>query len=256
MKKSRLTVATIVAPIAFVSMASCVRTGAPPRDSAFDREGGGEGAKVNERRGAEMAKDEAEMDLVAKLFLTGPRGPRDVRDHTASYSWVSTGRVYWVLDRKQNRRLVVATLPDWQAPVCLSYAESTHAISAFLSSQFKGKFPGAGRVKEIARFLKDAKVAPAASVASPELLEREKFDGFASWLRGREKDRAVFVALCSGVQEYEIGNEWRIEFNVFNQLGGVNSVKASGTVLPFTVQRIEVAETRPPGEFSHPITGN
>jgi hypothetical protein len=150
----------------------------------------------------------------------------------------------------------VAAVDDWEAPVCLSSAENTVAISDFVSRQFNGKFPGSDRIVEIAKFLKDVKIAPAASIASAEFLEREKSDGFASWLRGREKNPAVFEALCTGIKEHDNGHEWQIEFNVFNQLGGLDSVKALGTVLPFTVQQLGVAATRAPGEFSYPIVGN
>jgi hypothetical protein len=129
-------------------------------------------------------------------------------------------------------------------------------MSDFLSRQFEGKFPGRGRFKYIAEFLKDAKVSPAASLASAEFLDGEKGDGLASWLRGREKDRSVFESLCTGVEEHEDENGWRIGFNVFNQSGGVNSVKVFGTVRPFTVRQIGVAETKPAGEFSYPIIGN
>jgi hypothetical protein len=150
----------------------------------------------------------------------------------------------------------VAALSGWEAPVCLSCVENTVAIADFLSRQFNGKFPGSERITEIAKFLKDVKVAPAASIASAELLDREKSDGFAPWLGGREKDPSAFVALCTSVKEHDNGTEWGIEFNVFNQLGGVDFVKASGTVLPFTLQQVGVTEMKPPGEFSYPIIGN
>jgi hypothetical protein len=265
MNGTQFTVTVVLAVLGCVSLSACVRRMDPPSKrempTAFSDNGsGGSGdtarARMDGRRKAKMANDEAEMDLVARLFLTGPRGPRDIREMTPSYPWVSAGRVYWVLDRKLNRRLVVVSLGDWAAPVCLSCVENTDAMSGFLSRQFEGKFPGHGRFKGIAEFLKDVKVSPAASIASPEFLDGEKGDGLASWLRGREKERSVFERLCKGVEEHEDEDGWRIGFNVFNQSGGVNAVKASGTLRPFTVRQIDVAETKPAGEFSYPIIGN
>jgi hypothetical protein len=194
----------------------------------------------------------SDADIVAELFLTGPRRAGDVRDVTRAYPWVSAGRIFFVSDWSRHRMLVVATVGGDEHPVSLT--GSTGAVSRFLSRQFGGRFPGIGRSEDVAQLLKDAMIGPSAVIATEEFWEHQR-DRIAGWLKGREKDPSAFKRLCTGIQGYERQNEWTIRFNVFNASGGVESVSASGTAVPLTVRRIDVEPVKPKGEFHNPLEG-
>lgn len=197
-------------------------------------------------------KDDSEADVVAKMFLTGPRVPGDVRDVTRAYGWVTVGRIFFVSDWSRHRMLVVGTSGGDRPPVLLT--GSTAAVSEFASRQFNGKFPGLSRGEDIAQLLKDTTIAPSAMIATREFWEQQR-KHIGGWLGGREKDPEMFRKLCAGIHGDERQNEWRMEFNVFKTDGGVDSVTASGTVVPMTVRRIDVEVVKPKGEFHCPLEG-
>lgn len=195
---------------------------------------------------------QAREDIVAKQFLTGPRQPRDVQDMTHAYPWISVGRIYWVLDRAWNRRLVIFWRGNDSLPVLLT--GDTKTLSNILVEQYRAGFPGLSHVDEIATLIKDSMTTPAAVIPTEAFCKsQQKFiDG---WLRGREKREAEFKKFCTGIRASENGNSWAIQFNVFNTRGGVEVLSARGTVMPFSVNAIEAVTLRPDGEFTYPLSG-
>jgi hypothetical protein len=116
---------------------------------------------------------ESESALVARLFVPGPRMPRDVTEVTVAYPWLSVGRVYWVEHPPLSGVLVVvAALGDGPLPVRLT--GDTAALSQFLSRQFNGRFPGAGRFRDVAELLRDVTL-PRAAIGSAESTWSDKF---------------------------------------------------------------------------------
>jgi hypothetical protein len=197
-----------------------------------------------------------EQDEVARLFLVGPRRPWDVYDRTAAYGWISVGRVYSVRDSNLGRAFLVGALGDGTAPVSLSGPENRRAAAEFLSRQFRGRFPGLDKSEGVAQFLKDITLGLYAQIADARFLKSQKRDGgLQGWLKGREKDPAVFEALCSGVRAREDKNEWQLEFNVFNTGGGVDRLKVSGSIAPLAIQALSVEEVKAVGEFYYPLEG-
>jgi hypothetical protein len=238
---------------------ACARTpaiqSASPADVAVE---GPRQADVHATKGldgaatSEVTTSESESDLIAKLFLVGPRRPGDVKEATVIYRWVSVGRVYWVSDWKSDRVLVVAAFGGKEAPVCLT--GNVAAMSDFLSREFDGRFPKDG-LRDLARILKDVAIGPFAAIASEEFLRNQERDGLEYWLKGREKDPSAFEKLVTGIHGTASGNVWEVWFNVFNNRGGVDSLKASGTVSPITVRQLTVEEVKPAGEFYFPLEG-
>jgi hypothetical protein len=188
---------------------------------------------------------------VARQFLANTDDPRDVSDMTVVYSWVVTGSAFLVNDRTSGAEFVVAALAG-RHPLRLN--GNTVAISAFVTKQFNELFPGIGRLAVLARFLADVTVGPTAVVADAEFLSQRRNGEIRRWL-GREKDVTVFEGLCTGVSAREEANEWRMQFNVFNSAGGVNTITVSGTERPFTIRQISVDELKPAGEFSYRMVG-
>lgn len=148
--------------------------------------------------------------------------------------------------------LVVATLGDGKPPVSLT--GDAALLSEFLAKQFNGQFQGAGQVEGVAQLLKDATIGPAAVIGSAAFLKSQTGE-FDEWLKGREKNPAVFKNLCTGIRSYNDKGQWQIEFNVFNTVGGVDSLKASGGMAPLTIQALVVKPVKPAGEFSYPLEG-
>jgi hypothetical protein len=234
---------------------ACATPTVPVRDrvrgDAVPQQGQGPPMASNEPNA--VKNQDTEGELVARMFLTGARRPGDVIEATSSYSWLKSGRIFWVSDWALDRVFVVATLGGGAPLVRLS--GNPAGISNFLSKQFDGRFPGGGQREHIARLLKDVSIGPSAVIASAAFLENQRRSGLHEWLKGREKDSAVFVRLCVGIQGREDKNEWELQFNVFNTRGGVNLVKASGTVSPLSIREIIVGVVKAPGEFSYPLEG-
>jgi hypothetical protein len=203
------------------------------------------------REETRMNPGESEADRVAKRFLSKPPEPGDVRDATSVYPWISAARVYWLNDW-QARRVVVVAVPDGRPPVRLTGDRA--AVADFMSRQFDGRFPDASRVGGIAQLLKDATVGPHSNLADREFLDSQRAD-LASWLKGRQKDARAFESFCTGIRETVNDNEWHLQFNAFNPAGGVDSVKASGTVAPLTIKDLTVEVVKSPGEFTNPLEG-
>lgn len=195
--------------------------------------------------------DCASEEAVARRFLTAPRRAADVWDVTASYPWLTVGRTYWVLDRSADRRLFVATLAREEPPLQLT--DNPAGVAELLTRQFAGRFPGTGH-EAIPRILKDSFVGRSSVIATPEFLEKQREDLYW-WLRGREKDPAVFESFCAGVSGEQRGNDWQVQFNVFNARGGVDVVRASGTREPLTIRDVVVEVLKTDGEFSFPLVG-
>jgi hypothetical protein len=187
---------------------------------------------------------ESERDLVARLFRTRS-GYADVRQANAAYPWVTTGRVYWVYE--EDRVVVVAVSGDGTSPVRLT--GDSAAVANFVR-QSTGKFIGFGA---LAKLLADVYLHPGATIATPDLL-LDPAD-LRDWMKGREKDPAVFRNLCNGIQGSQRENEWQLQFNVFNPNGGVDGIRASGTVSPFTIRQLRVVPLKPAGDFHYPFAG-
>jgi hypothetical protein len=191
----------------------------------------------------------AEGHLIEELFLGGEPGWFKERE---DYRWVSVGKVYSVFARHSERWLLVALMGDGH-PVCLT--GDFEAVAAFLAKQFGGTFPGTGQRGAIAQFLKDAFVGHAGLIAEPGFLARQKADGLADWLKGREKDASIFEKQFKEIVAWQDRNAWYIEFNILTARGGVEVMKASGTVSPLSLGHVGVDIVKPPGEFYFPLEG-
>jgi hypothetical protein len=191
-------------------------------------------------------------EAIAKQFISGERYPGDVRDVTTVYGWVSVGRVYWVADVPHKRTSVVVRLTEQSNPASLN--GDTAAISSFLSRQFNGRPPAGAQFNAIVKFLKDVATSPGAAIATKKFCDRQR-PGIQHWLKGRAKDPATFEQCCTGIQLDVREDKWTVQFNVFNTRGGVNSVSASGSTTPLTVDSIRVDSVKPDGEFYYPLEG-
>jgi hypothetical protein len=202
-------------------------------------------ANNGEPRADEVAKRESEIDLVARMFLGSPER-KHVRWGNATYPWLTMGNVYFVYS--PGRVLVVGALGDGKPPLLLT--DDPAAISTFVSKQAGGRFIG---FAALAKLLRDVAVHPTGSIGTPDLLLDPR--DVRDWMQGREKDPNVFKSLCAGIAGNQRGNEWQLQFNVFNVKGGVAAVSASGTITPFTIRQLKVTPVKPAGEFNYPFAG-
>jgi hypothetical protein len=127
-------------------------------------------------------------------------------------------------------------------------------VCAFLSKQFKRRFADAVRQNAVAELVKETMIGPASAIATTGLWESERRH-IAGWLRGREKDPAMFKRLCTGIHEDVRQNVWQMQFNVFRRDGGVDSVTTSGVAVPFEVRDIRIDAVKSAGEFYFPLEG-
>jgi hypothetical protein len=207
---------------------------------------------VAENGGVSAVSDASGRDeeLVGGIVGAEDRRVGDVRDVTRLYSWVSTGKVFRVLDRAQRRHITAALIG--QKPQRLT--GDIVATSEFVSSQFRGRVPGADQRADVARFVKDVMVGPYQMIATEDFCARQR-RVIDSWLKGRETNPAAFMSVCSGVRGDEGGGKWTVRFNLFNTAGGVDAVVVTGEVRPFSVERFETKALKPTGEFSYPLEG-
>ena len=203
----------------------------------------------NESRASVGGAPNAEGRLIEELFLGGQPGWFKENEN---YRWVLGGKVYSVFARQSGRWLLVALMDDGHA-VCLT--GDFEAVAALLAKQFGGTFPGPGQGSAIAYLLKDALLGHADLIAEPDLLAWLKRRGLASWLKGREKDPAIFEQQFSTIIARQDRNLWEVQFNVITARGGVETVKASGTVSPLTLGHVSLEIVKPPGEFYYPLEG-
>jgi hypothetical protein len=148
---------------------------------------------------------------------------------------------------------LVAVVGGGKPPILLT--GDIDALKGFLAMQFDGRLPGADALNDIAQLVKDAVVGKGGSIATREFFERQKKNGLDDWLKGRERDAAQLEKLCSGVRGSVSRNEWTLEFNVINDSGGVEVVRASGTASPLALRHVSLAVVRPRGEFTYPLKG-
>lgn len=220
--------------------------------------------------GSELQGDalRAEKDLVASMCLAGDGRQHKVYDAREFYPWVTVGRLYGILSPRPRGpafgpdavssspggHAYAAAFGNGETPICLTGAPK-EVLSAFLSRQFRGKFPGVQSIGQIGHFL-SAVILPRGTVVGDQKLLDDQTKSH-SWTRGggRETDTAAFEKLCTGVRGSEVGNEWRIQFNAFLPDGGVDLVTASGGSVPLSITTITVEEVKPAGEFYYPIEG-
>lgn len=81
-------------------------------------------------------------------------------------------------------------------------------------------------------------------VGSSETLRLMERGDISSWLRGKEKSKAVLRELCSDPQFVFEGNKWKVAFNVFKKDGGVDQWQVVGEHYPpkkyNQVEKIEI----------------
>ncbi len=193
---------------------------------------------------------DSDDELVRSIVAAGNREAGDVREVTRLYSWVSTGRVFRVLDRSQRRLMTVLLLGTKRQRLSGNVLET----SEFMSSQFRGQSSGNDRRSDIAQFWKDVMIGPHAIIATEEFCSSQR-RVIGAWLKGREKDPGAFMSFCSGIKGDEGGGTWTIRFNLFNTAGGVDAVVVTGKVEPFSVERFETSVLKPAGEFYYPLEG-
>lgn len=163
--------------------------------------------------------------------------------------------MYWVGDRKRERLRVVVSGDLATSPQLLSGANDLGVIAKFVSEQFAGPLPFDVEVNNLATFFKDIAVDPLALVATREELDSQRRAGLDDWLQCREKSRAVFESLWTGIRIEKMDKRWTMKFNVFKFKGGVDSAEASGTLAPLTLQELGVEVLKAAGEFCFPIEG-
>ena len=120
--------------------------------------------------------------------------------------------------------------------------------------QFNGRLPGVSALSGVAQLVKDGIIGKRGSIATPEFFESQRRH-LDAWLKGRERDPDALKRVCSGIRRSLSKNEWTIEFNVINSLGGVDVVRASGTASPLTLLYISVEVVKARGEFNYSLEG-
>jgi hypothetical protein len=94
------------------------------------------------------------------------------------------------------------------------------------------------------------------SSGTMRLMER---NDISSWLRGKEKSKAVLRELCSDPKFMLEGNKWKVLFNMFKKDGSVDKWEVVGKHDPENkynqVEKIEISTLRPKGTFSWPLMG-
>lgn len=169
-----------------------------------------------------------------------------------AYPWLTVGRLYWTTD-PLGPDLLVADLGGGRPPVRLT--GDIAALKGFIAMQFNGRLPGVGALSDIAQLVKDAIFGKRGRIATPDFFDAQQLR-LDDWFLGHDNsDRAEFARLCSGIRAALNKNAWTLQFNVFNEQGGVDVVRVSGTASPLTLQFITIDVVKPRGEFNYPLTG-
>lgn len=199
-------------------------------------------------------------ELLGKVMALVPG--RDLNIYDRRYSWLSKRLIRFVTDYAENIMFV-------QRDGAYAQVNSKDNMQVLNDIFLEYKFPrsGFGDIAEVDSFLSalvdlygDFAYCFVGSSLFVKLVEQDQveYGGTADWVRGTEKDLAVFSDLCRDPVFVLRGNTWTVVFNVFKASGSVDRWHVVGQFDPETervsISTIHITNIKPKGTFSPVMT--
>jgi hypothetical protein len=131
-------------------------------------------------------------------------------------------------------------------------------IKDFLYLKYK-KFPF--DESALSEFMKDVTgfyIMPVFVMGSSKLYQDyERAGVLSAWLNAKEKRQSVFKLYCKDpvIAVEEKNNKWMISYYIFDGAGAVLRFNVTGSINPYSINKVIIQTVKESGAFSFPING-